>query len=268
MAQNLLFNLKKLGIKILLGLLNGLAHLKNIIVFILTWTVAKPLRWLGKTVLFSFIIKFYRIALFIKIQWWDKIYAPVKIKIIHPLTRRYVTHSVIALITIFSISSNISAKEASLENAEQIGQKSILFTLAYRDGMEDFIKETSELAGAKVATSYLTSDIGGIFPGGGISNETEENLPIADDSTIWNLSLPSTSLNTNIRSKVVDYIVAGGDTVSTIAEKFGIKVNTILWANNLSSGSTIRPGDKLTILPTDGVLHKVKSNDTLDKIAK
>jgi len=268
MAQNLLFNLKKLGIKILVAVLDGLVHFKKISIIVLTWTVWKPLVWLCKTVLFSFILKIYKIALFAKIQWWDKIYAPIKIKIIHPLTRRYVTHSVIALITIFSITSNISAKEASLENAEQVGQKSILFTLAYRDGMENFVQETSELAGVKVATNYLSPDIGGTFSGGGMSNETEENLPIADDSTIWNPSLPSTFLNTNIRSKVVDYIVAEGDAVSTIAEKFGIKVNTILWANNLTSGSTIRPGDKLTILPTDGVLHKVKNNDTLDKIAK
>ncbi len=268
MAQNLLFNLKKLGIKILVAVLDGLVYFKKISIIVLTWTVWKPLCWLGKTVLFSFIIKFYRLGLFAKIQWWDKIYAPVKVKIIHPLTRRYVTHIVIALITIFSITSNISAKEASLENAEEVGRKSILFSLAYRDGMEDFVQETSELTGVKVATTYLSSDIGGTFLGGGTSNETEENLPIIDDSTLWNPNLPSTSLNMNARSKSVDYIVAEGDAISTIAEKFGLKVNTILWANNLSSGSTIRPGDKLTILPTDGVLHKVKTNDTLDKIAK
>lgn len=271
MAQNLLFNLKKLGIKILVALLNGLVHFKKISTVVLTWTVAKPMKWFAKTVLFSFIVKFYRLGLFAKIQWWDKIYAPVKTKIIFPLTRRYVTHSVIALITIFSITSNISAKEASLESAEQVGQKSILFTLAYREGLEDFVQETADLAGVKVATNYLSSDIGGSFPAGGTSNETEENLPISvigDDSTLLNPSLPSTSLNINSRSKVVDYIVAEGDAISTIAEKFGVSVNTLLWANNLSSGSTIRPGDKLLILPVSGVLHKVKNNDTVDKIAK
>jgi LysM repeat protein len=273
MAQNLLFNLKKIGIKILVAVLDGLVHFKKILNIVLTWTVWKPMRWLCKTVLFSFIIKFYRIALFIKIQWWDKIYAPVKIKIIHPLTRRYVTHSVIAMITIFSITSNISAKEASLETVEQIGQKSILFTLAYREDMENFVQETTELTGTKTTTTtnYLSPDIGGMVTANTGSGETEEDLPIAtisEDSALLSPNLPSTSLNVNIRSKVIEYIVEEGDVISTIAEKFSLRVNTILWANKLTDNDMIRPGDKLLILPTDGVLHKVKKGDTIEKIAK
>jgi murein DD-endopeptidase MepM/ murein hydrolase activator NlpD len=273
MAQNLLFNLKKLGIKILVAILDGLVHFKKISIIVLTWTVWKPVRWLSKTVLFSFIVKIYRLALFAKIQWWDKIYAPVKIKIIHPLTRRYVTHSVIALITVFSITSNISAKEASLENAEQIGRSSILYALTYNSDSElnDFVQETADMVGNTKATSYLDSDISFTLPAAALDNEDfSGDLAIitrGDDSTILNPNLPST-INSSSRTKVVEYQVEPGDTIGTIAEKFGITVNTVLWANKLSSTSTIRPGDKLVILPTNGVLHQVKNGDTVDKIAK
>jgi len=69
------------------------------------------------------------------------------------------------------------------------------------------------------------------------------------------------------RTEVVYYTVQKGDTISTIARKFDITINTVLWANNLGSYSLIRPGDTLTILPTSGIMHTVKSGDTISKIA-
>jgi murein DD-endopeptidase MepM/ murein hydrolase activator NlpD len=69
------------------------------------------------------------------------------------------------------------------------------------------------------------------------------------------------------RNEIVYYTVQNGDTVSTIARRFGLTVNTILWANNLSAFSLIRPGDSLTILPASGILYTVKSGDTASKIA-
>jgi len=64
------------------------------------------------------------------------------------------------------------------------------------------------------------------------------------------------------------YQVKEGDTPSLIAAKFGVSTNTILWSNNLSETSLIKPGDKLTILPVTGVKYKVQSGDTLDAIVK
>ncbi len=70
------------------------------------------------------------------------------------------------------------------------------------------------------------------------------------------------------RKEIVSYTVKPGDSVSTIAEKFGIRVSTILWENNLNAYSIIRPGDKLRILPVDGITHKVRRGENLSKIAK
>lgn len=63
------------------------------------------------------------------------------------------------------------------------------------------------------------------------------------------------------------YAVAEGDTVSGIAAKFGITVNTILWANDLDDVDSIKPGDKIFILPVAGLSHVVASGDTVDSIA-
>lgn len=63
------------------------------------------------------------------------------------------------------------------------------------------------------------------------------------------------------------YTVKKGDTLSGIAAKFDISVNTLRWSNDLTSKSAIKVGQKLTILPTSGVIYEVKSGDTLSGIA-
>ncbi len=63
------------------------------------------------------------------------------------------------------------------------------------------------------------------------------------------------------------YVVRRGDTLSQIAQMYGVSVNTILWANDLE-GRTISEGQTLTILPISGVRHIVKAGDTVESIAK
>ncbi len=64
------------------------------------------------------------------------------------------------------------------------------------------------------------------------------------------------------------YAVQRGDTLARIAKKFGIKIETVLWANNLVANSVLRPGDTLTIPSVDGIIYTVKSGGTLSDVAK
>lgn len=64
------------------------------------------------------------------------------------------------------------------------------------------------------------------------------------------------------------YTVEDGDTVSGIAKKHHITVNTILWANDIDNVDEIRPGDQIFILPIAGLKHIVEKDDTLESIAK
>ena len=70
------------------------------------------------------------------------------------------------------------------------------------------------------------------------------------------------------RTEIVEYIVKPGDTISSIAQYFGVSVNTILWENNLTARSYIKPGNRLMILPTTGVMHTVAKGENLASIAK
>lgn len=58
------------------------------------------------------------------------------------------------------------------------------------------------------------------------------------------------------------------ETLSHIAEMYGVSVNTILWANDISDPKHIQPGDDLIILPITGIRHVVKGKETLASIAK
>lgn len=63
------------------------------------------------------------------------------------------------------------------------------------------------------------------------------------------------------------YVVREGDSLSQIAEMFGVTSNTILWANDIPKATAIQPGDTLVILPVSGVRHVIKSGETLKSIA-
>ena len=64
------------------------------------------------------------------------------------------------------------------------------------------------------------------------------------------------------------HTVQEGDTIASIAAKYEITTDTVLWANGISSRDVIKVGDHLTILPTSGVMHTVSSGDTLLAIAE
>lgn len=61
------------------------------------------------------------------------------------------------------------------------------------------------------------------------------------------------------------YTTVAGDSVPSLAAKYGISANTLKWSNNLTSDA-LEPGKTLTIMPVDGVLYTVKAGDTLDSI--
>ncbi len=106
------------------------------------------------------------------------------------------------------------------------------------------------------------------------------NLPIADE--IANLAV-SIKVNNDMLQQtgifkpqvvgsavagrsVTSYTVQSGETVGSLADKFGLTKDTIKWANNLTYDS-LYEGQTLQILPIDGVIHEVVEGETIDSIA-
>ena len=96
--------------------------------------------------------------------------------------------------------------------------------------------------------------------------------PIVDDGALVAENGPSgasadLSQHKPTSDQISIYVVHEGDTLSQIAEMFNVSVNTIRWTNDIS-GTGIRPGQTLIILPITGVRHTVAKGETLGSIAK
>lgn len=76
-----------------------------------------------------------------------------------------------------------------------------------------------------------------------------------------------TNISKKPREKIVSYQIQRGDTITTIAKKYGISEDTIRWANDLDDDD-LTIGDTLQILPVTGVSHKVAEGETIYTVAK
>lgn len=72
------------------------------------------------------------------------------------------------------------------------------------------------------------------------------------------------------RQEVTNYTVLEGDTIFGIAEKFGLKPETVLWGNYSvlqDNPHALQPGQELIILPSDGVYWEWSQGNTLTGFA-
>ncbi len=116
-----------------------------------------------------------------------------------------------------------------------------------------------------------------------------ENAPITEATVaverIENVSLESadsfggiprlaqehTIIPSRPREEIIKYTVQEGDTLFGIAEKFGLKPETILWGNYyilLDDPHALKPGQELNILPVNGTYHEWQAGEGLNGVAK
>jgi surface antigen len=69
------------------------------------------------------------------------------------------------------------------------------------------------------------------------------------------------------RANITSYVTLPGDTVATIAAKYGITSNSILWSNDLRT-NTVAAGQKIVIPPITGIVYTVASGDTPQSLAQ
>ena len=69
------------------------------------------------------------------------------------------------------------------------------------------------------------------------------------------------------RERTEQYTVRNGDTLWSIAERFGLQPSTIVWANSLTNADVLVVGQPLVIPPLNGVIYRVASGDTVETVA-
>lgn len=99
------------------------------------------------------------------------------------------------------------------------------------------------------------------------------NIEIVSDSALYpNVGPMSDAVGGSTATvaspdQVSVYVVRKGDTVSAVADMFGVSSATVLSANDLKKGQKLVEGDVLVILPISGVEHTVTKGQTLKGLA-
>lgn len=184
-------------------------------------------------------------------------------------TNRYLIHAIILFIGLGVAVSNLLA----YESRDDYGQNALVYKIA---GLSDIsiIEDNNVINVESIAYNYQQQ---GTYVEGNsfadANNADSDNIFTDQTLTQGDLALVKPDiLNTEVTkssiASIKEYIVAEGDSISKIASKFGISVNTVLWANNLSFSSYVKPGQKLAIPTMSGVVYKVAKGDTLSKISQ
>lgn len=146
-------------------------------------------------------------------------------------------------------------------------RKGVIVTSLYRERGKSARRLTHYgMAGLTALGVVMAPIIAQEFPGRSVNPWTVSAAPsvlsaATDDPGI------DTQVSSKVRDSIIDYTVLSGDTVSSVAQKFGVSADTIRWQNNLT-GDKIKVGSTLEILPVTGVAHKVVKGDTVYSIAK
>ncbi|MEN4010702.1 MAG: M23 family metallopeptidase [Chloroflexota bacterium] len=99
----------------------------------------------------------------------------------------------------------------------------------------------------------------------------EYNPPEIDRvSGILRLAMLHTALPSRPRFEFIEYEIQSGDSLFSIAERFGLRPQTLMWSNPKELGDPhwIQPGQVIKIPPVDGVVYEWHEGDGLGAVAR
>lgn len=222
-----------------------------------------------KFVFNKIVVKSYcKYSSFLKKLGWDR----RKKSFLGYLLNEKTVHVLVVFLTFIIVSFNLT-QYTSANNSMEIGRNAMITNLIKTEFNElnedELIEETVSIDpdSRKLRTQSRYIDYGIA-----LNKDATDSMPA---ETVSNNEVDQEALvktnNENVvqkRDEIVEYEVRPGDSVSTIASRFGVSVNTILWENDLSEYALIRVGDILRILPQTGVTHKIKSGENLSYLAQ
>lgn len=125
------------------------------------------------------------------------------------------------------------------------------------DGMLHQVQSNDTLAA--IATKYKVAT-------GAITDYRANNVA-GEEDLIPNSYVMVVGGQLPTRERTERYTVRNGDTLWSIAERFGLQPGTIVWANSLTNADVLVVGQPLVIPPLNGVIYHVASGDTLATVA-
>lgn len=177
------------------------------------------------------------------------IYASIFVLLVSVVAVGYRAPEQTASAGVASVASTTTTTTTSSDQPAQMSVNDVVAT----DIAASVAQTTSLAVAANVAERAVSTRAQSEF-----QNTSSDSSAISKPAII---ELSSASRN------ITTYAAQAGDTVQSVATKYGLSADTIKWANNLTSDA-IAAGSNLQILPTDGIVYTVKDGDTIEKIAE
>jgi len=226
--------------------------------------VVRPLSSAGRFLIRVAGVPAYRLAFFVQ-RHISRLILPAKHRALYLVSNKYAVHA--AVIAIAAIASSANLAETQVR-AETFGSQSMLYALVAEDDSSTVqVVSAAGLDGlSDLPSSYM--DDSAIDPSAHIDFvlEGDDYVTTTVGGSVSSPTLAEGASSVASRVAVETYDVQDGDTLGAIADRYGLNLSSVLWANGLTFRSTIRPGQTLTIPPVDGVIYKVKNGDTLSRI--
>jgi N-acetylmuramoyl-L-alanine amidase len=183
------------------------------------------------------------------------------------LKRRAIRNSILAtnvliLIAVFAVVIH-STSSAQVVNQEVVSSVNSSNNSNSQDNPLD------ELSSSQIAVQV--ANMTGIYEGTSVANLADSQSAAANvvpsDSQV--ISKPTIIATNDAKSRldIVKYVTQPGDTLNSLAVKFGVTSNSISWSNSLS-GNDLSTGLTLYIPPINGIVYTVKSGDTATSLAQ
>ncbi len=122
---------------------------------------------------------------------------------------------------------------------------------------------------ASVDIAVTVAQMTGMVYGQAVVNQADSaqiQLAVASTSSEV-VNKPQVVSSTFVSNKdIQSYVAQSGDTLASIASKFGVSSQSIMWSNSLLSDQ-VQAGKKLLIPPVNGIVYTVKAGDTTSSLA-
>jgi len=247
-------------LKILLLFFNGLMSIKRVSLFLLRFLFKGILEEVGSLLARFLVFPFYK--LYLKSHFKD-------LKIYQLIFNQSVFFVLFVVTGLF-----LSGSETKLFGTNKYisGTQSLLFQSLSAGSATDYIEEEGNgiLVPETVGVDFLTGLTAPEIIDEELFGHTSE-LVVFDDPTLSVMApiiLPGVEFGVvSTKRETIKYVVQRGDTLASIANYFGINVETLGIENKITTRTILQPGDVLNVLPVKGISHKIVRGNTLQKIA-